>query len=193
MPYPPEHKLARRQQILAGAYELFSLRGFDAVTIDEVMNHCGLTRGGFYAHFENKAELYREAIAQAIASSKLAKSVQSQACARERLTGILNGYLSLDHVLGNSPCPLAFLATDIALRDGATRQAFAEAYALANRRVWECARTFTDLQESDVLSLTAMVVGTVALARSMDSKALVESMLAAARRRLEAALGIVLD
>ena len=45
---------------MAGARKLFAAQGFAATSIDAVMQESGLTRGGFYAHFKSKGELYRE-------------------------------------------------------------------------------------------------------------------------------------
>jgi len=41
---------------------LFNRHGFSDVCIDAVMAEAGLTRGGFYSHFKNKAELFAEAV-----------------------------------------------------------------------------------------------------------------------------------
>lgn len=190
MPHPPDKKTASRKKILISAYELFATRGYETVTLDDVMINCGMTRGGFYAHFTNKAELYREAIKYAFANSKLATSHTSKVSEQEKLMDILNGYLSMEHLQGKKACPLAFLATDIAVRDRKTRKVFAEAYINVNQRVWDYAKTFTDLDEEDILSLTALIVGTVALARSMDNHCLSERMLNAARRHAETILGL---
>jgi AcrR family transcriptional regulator len=61
MRYRPGHKSRTRERILATARKLFETRGFAEISIEDVMRACGLTRGGFYAHFSSKAELYREA------------------------------------------------------------------------------------------------------------------------------------
>ena len=61
MRYGSEHKSRTRQRILASAAKLFAARGFAGVSIEDLMRDCGLTRGGFYAHFKSKAVLYREA------------------------------------------------------------------------------------------------------------------------------------
>ena len=37
---------------------MFGQYGFENVTIDQVMSAAGLTRGGFYAHFKNKEDLF---------------------------------------------------------------------------------------------------------------------------------------
>jgi TetR/AcrR family transcriptional regulator, transcriptional repressor for nem operon len=61
MPYSPKHKLDTREKILESARRLFNRKGFSEVSIDEVMENAGLTRGGFYRHFRDKDELYAEA------------------------------------------------------------------------------------------------------------------------------------
>ena len=66
MPYSPEHKRETRERILKSARHLFNRKGFAEVTIDEIMAEAGLTRGGFYNHFDTKERLYAEAISQFI-------------------------------------------------------------------------------------------------------------------------------
>jgi TetR/AcrR family transcriptional regulator, transcriptional repressor for nem operon len=62
MPYSPEHKRDTRGRILESGRRLFNKKGFSEVSIDEVMENAGLTRGGFYRHFKDKDELYAEAV-----------------------------------------------------------------------------------------------------------------------------------
>src|SRR5260370_40890701 len=62
MPYPPEHHARTRKNILRAARTLFNRHGFSQVKIADVMKQAGLTHGGFYSYFENKSELYAEAI-----------------------------------------------------------------------------------------------------------------------------------
>jgi hypothetical protein len=64
MPYAPEHKQETRERIVKCARRLFNRKGFAEVTIDEIMANTGLTRGGFYKHFNAKEELYADAIRQ---------------------------------------------------------------------------------------------------------------------------------
>jgi TetR/AcrR family transcriptional repressor of nem operon len=61
MPHPKDRKQKTRNRILNAAARLFATRGFRATSIDAVMHECGLTHGGFYAHFRSKAHLYKEA------------------------------------------------------------------------------------------------------------------------------------
>ncbi len=64
MPYTAAHKQETRQRIVASARRLFNRNGFNDVSIDEIMEDAGLTRGGFYKHFGAKDELYRAAVLQ---------------------------------------------------------------------------------------------------------------------------------
>lgn len=47
-----------RQRIIQRASQLFRQRGYNGVSIDNLMSEAGLTRGGFYSHFKNKADLF---------------------------------------------------------------------------------------------------------------------------------------
>lgn len=190
MPYTAEHKAISRNRILASAYELISCRGYDAVTVDEVMANCAMTRGAFYGHFSSKAELYREAIQYAFANSKLISLGNSDLTAKQTLMEVINSYLSIEHVRGFRPCPLAFLAADISLRETSTKQTFSDAFQNVNRLVHQFASSYTSISSNDTLALTAMVVGTVALARAMDNEVLIEEMLTATRTQARRVLNL---
>ena len=46
-----------RKTLVAAAAALFQARGIDAVSLDEVAAHAGLTKGAIYGNFENKEDL----------------------------------------------------------------------------------------------------------------------------------------
>ncbi len=82
-----EQMAEHRRKILAAAGNLFRAKGFEAVTVAEVMQAAGLTHGGFYGHFKSKDELIAETIAHAV---KADKSLDS-------LTELTRIYLSPKH------------------------------------------------------------------------------------------------
>lgn len=49
-----EQMAENRARILEEASRLFRAKGFDAVSVAEVMKACGLTHGGFYGHLPPK-------------------------------------------------------------------------------------------------------------------------------------------
>ncbi|WP_317931093.1 TetR/AcrR family transcriptional regulator [Halioxenophilus sp. WMMB6] len=190
MPYPPEHKLESRQKILTSALQLFTQLGYESVTVDAVMANCQMTRGAFYAHFDSKAELYRQAIRHAFHNSRMVQSQTNMGPKKERLQQALSAYLSMEHLRGDKPCPLAFLASDIAIRDGETKAAFADAYQTVVRLVQDYVTSYLPITRQEILALSAMVVGTVALARTMDNASQAEEMLLATRRQLAGQLAL---
>ncbi len=51
-----------RQRIYDTALTLFMKRGYNKVTIDDICDKVGLTKGAFYAHFESKDQIVMERI-----------------------------------------------------------------------------------------------------------------------------------
>ncbi|MEJ6472953.1 TetR/AcrR family transcriptional regulator [Pseudoalteromonas piscicida] len=191
MPYTKEHKNSTRERILESSFRLFAMKGFEGVTIDGLMNNCGLTRGAFYAHFKSKAELYSEALKFRASSTKLANLKPEGISNKQWLSLLLNAYLSLEHVKGDRAlsCPLAFLATDINMQDKATKAAYADVYYGMNAAIMNYASSYCDCDEQDIFSVTAMMIGAVAIARTLQSQDSIESLLAACRREAGLKLG----
>src|SRR6516165_880644 len=63
MRYSVEETAAKHQRIVKEASRLFRERGFEHVSVGEVMKAAGLTHGAFYAHFGSKEELQATAVA----------------------------------------------------------------------------------------------------------------------------------
>ena len=63
MRYPVEETAAKHERIVKEASRLFRERGFENVSVGEVMKAAGLTHGAFYAHFGSKEELQGAAVA----------------------------------------------------------------------------------------------------------------------------------
>src|SRR5258705_1579174 len=63
MRYPKEEPAAKHERIVKEASRLFRERGFENVSVGEVMKAAGLTHGAFYAHFSSKEELQAAAVA----------------------------------------------------------------------------------------------------------------------------------
>jgi TetR/AcrR family transcriptional regulator, transcriptional repressor for nem operon len=61
-----EQVAENRRKILDAAGGLFRSRGFEAVTVAEVMKAAGLTHGGFYGHFKSKDDLIAHTLAHVL-------------------------------------------------------------------------------------------------------------------------------
>ncbi len=189
MPYTKAHKHKTREKILESSFRLFILKGFEGATIDTLMNNCGLTRGAFYAHFSSKAELYSEALKFAASSTKLANLKPEPLSSKQWLSLLLDEYLSLAHVQGKHSCPLAFLATDINIKNDQINATYAEVYSNMNKAIMRYAESYTDCDKKDILSVTAMMIGAVAIAKTLQNLEAIDNLLSACRREAGLKLG----
>jgi AcrR family transcriptional regulator len=46
-----------KNRIIDSAYELFSIKGYEKTTIEEIIKGAGCSKGGFYHHFTSKEEI----------------------------------------------------------------------------------------------------------------------------------------
>jgi TetR/AcrR family transcriptional repressor of nem operon len=184
MPYTAEHKTRTRERIVGSARVMFNRRGFDQVSIDEVMKHAGLTRGGFYNHFASKQALYAEAIRSfsscnpfALESASLGRRRTPQEAAR-RLAELYLSDAVLDDV--DQHCPLIALPADAA-RAGVKPRA---AYTLVVSRmlaVFRAALPASDRRASMKAQLVVnLCVGSMVIARTTDDPVLRRSLREAA-------------
>ena len=185
MRYAKQHKQSTRRLILASARRLFAAQGFAATSIDAVMHDCGLTRGGFYAHFKSKGELYREVMSEV--GADVAPEIEDSRADQ-------HGVMDVDWIDvwfkqamqrdANDASKFAFLAADVANDDPDVRSA----YALAVQSMGERIRANSQLKakggavkEDVVLSLTAMMIGAVAISQTVDDADLRAQLLTACR------------
>lgn len=130
MPYSPEHKARTRARIIEKARVLFNHHGFDQVTIEDVMREAGLTRGGFYHHFQSKDDLYAEAVRSFAKCNPFAlkrASLDEQPSASALAEMLVKLYLS-DEVLNDVDvhCPLIALPSDVARSGLEPRSAYTD-------------------------------------------------------------------
>ena len=177
MPWPEQRNDQTRERILDSAARLFSLRGFDAVGIDELMADAGLTRGAFYHHFRSKSELYGQAIAHAARSG----AAHFEALDGRGLDRLVEAYLRYGHAQGESPrCPLAFMAVDVSHREAAVRQSYTRTFGGFVERLQAALPDGAGNREQ-ALQLAVTLIGGVTLARALDDAPLSEELLAACR------------
>ena len=192
MPYSKEHKESTRQKILDSAVTLFASQGFDQVSIDDLMNHAGLTRGAFYAHFKDKKTLYSKAMVAAARKSRIVKAEKPADTTQEEwIVDLLSGYLSEDHINQIiSPCPLAFLVTDIANREKEVQATYTKMYKLINKTIQAQLKGNDTVREEDVLATTAMMIGSVAIGRALNDDEMTRKLLGSARKASLDLLGL---
>eukprot|EP00456_Euglypha_rotunda_P077800 TRINITY_DN7378_c0_g1_i6.p2 TRINITY_DN7378_c0_g1~~TRINITY_DN7378_c0_g1_i6.p2 ORF type:complete len:157 (-),score=35.88 TRINITY_DN7378_c0_g1_i6:10-480(-) len=110
---------ANRAHIVETASTLFRERGYDGVGIADLMAFAGFTHGGFYKHFESKADLMAQAATCGFAQTAAkAEGVDAMA--------FVHHYLSREH--RDAPgdgCTMAALCADAARQPESIKTAFA--------------------------------------------------------------------
>jgi TetR/AcrR family transcriptional repressor of nem operon len=118
MPRASREQMAlHRQAIEDTASRLFRERGFNNVSIQDIMKAVGLTHGGFYNHFESKDELVAIAYKNAFDKSqeRWQQRIAERSPAKNELAAILDPYFTDQWLrsIGDA-CPLTALSVDIA-------------------------------------------------------------------------------
>jgi AcrR family transcriptional regulator len=206
MPYAAEHKQQTRTRILDSARRLFNRNGLTEVSIDDIMAGAGLTRGGFYSHFDSKEELYAEAILHFVNCrpppewQRMDFDAPPEGARLAR--AIVAAYLSRDHLSDvEGSCPMIGLATDVARGGGAAKAAYRQvlgmmvgifagtlgpdAYAADNHPP----EPMADANRERALAVAALCVGGMVLARAVDDAATADDLRTAAHRYAVALAG----
>ncbi len=187
MPYSPEHTKKSKAKIVEAARILFNVHGFEKVTIDMIMNKAGMTRGGFYNHFESKEALYSEAVESFLlgrgAVWREEAGIDPTNLSPETAQQMLDSYLSEKH-LGDleSQCPMIALPSDVARSTPEVQRAYQD---LLTAMVWlfENSQTVESSEKRQrALSMAALCVGGMILARSIPDAELAKEVRLAAYR-----------
>lgn len=171
MAWKESHKQESRQRILSAAAELFTRKGFNQVGIDEVMIAAGMTRGAFYAHFDSKIDLYEEAIMTAgIDAARRFSENMTDSCQ------IIENYLSEEHLEATeSRCPLACLVSDVAHDDERVKHIYTRLFKGFSNHLRKLGNA-SDREETALLQ-SVLMIGGMALARSLTDKTLAKKIL----------------
>lgn len=185
MPWKPEHKEHSKEKILECAAALFTERGYDGVSIDHIMQTAGLTRGGFYAHFKSKSDVYSQAILHAAqCASKLMQTVAGDPknaakhyLAVGRKTPSPN--TGLHKQAGEDYCPLASLISDIGQQDEPIKNTYTQVL-----RGFQGFYEAQGLSTAQAIQVTTQLIGALALSKTVTDevmkRALLDNALAAA-------------
>lgn len=158
--------------MVVAAADLFRRQGISATGIDQVTESAGLTSGGFYAHFENKSQLVREALAHAASATSSIRT-------RENLQEILDLYLSERHRdRPEKGCVLAALASEL---DQARDARPLRDSLRPHLEEWLTLLTARGLNREEALRALANAVGSLILARVTRGHALSDEFLRAGK------------
>ena len=190
MRYGKDQKQATRRRILEAAGRRFKQDGIDGAGVAAVMSDAGLTNGAFYAHFPSKEDLVADVLVDQLRAQR--ESFDAQSPDRAGLEAFIRAYLSPQHrdeLAGG--CPSAALLDEIARRPDATRQAFTgELLATIDDIAARLGPADPETARPDALTLFALMLGTLQLARALADRDLSDQLLA---RGLDTSLKLLDD
>lgn len=161
-----------RQRILDVASQLFRERGYDGVSVVDLMKGAGLTHGGFYGNFSSKEDLIAQTCALSLGrSAERWKKWQAES-PDTALSRIASDYLSPAH--RDKPgrgCALAALGSDMARQNETVRK-------VADKGAHDLMTVLADLlpgetkekREDKAMLALASMVGAVVLARVAEDE-----------------------
>lgn len=175
-----EQMAENRSRILTEAARLFREKGFEAVSVAEVMKAAGLTHGGFYGHFASKDDLIAQTVTHALAEQEETGGFDA----------FLSAYLSPAHRdAPASGCPTAAFASDARLQTQEARVAMAAGVAAQIARLTETLQSEGGQQaEEAAIGCWSAAVGALILARAVEDLALSDKILAQTKTWISASL-----
>ena len=131
----------------------------------------GLTRGAFYAHFNSKIDLYEEAILSAgIAATQHFNNGATD------IHQIIENYLSEEHLHSSHiRCPMACLVSDVAHDDERVKHIYTRLFKGFTNHLNKASKN--NDKEDQVLLQSIIMIGGMALARSLTDKSLAQKIL----------------
>ena len=169
-----EQVLENKKVILEAAAQLFRQRGFESVTVADVMKSVGLTHGGFYGYFKSKDDLVAQALVHMLGHD---------AAPPTNLAVYAERYLSPSRRASAADgCSVAALASEALRQTSGARSAMT---AWLKRQIDRLSRISPGADEAqkrrNAIGTWASVVGAVIMARMSDTSELSDEVLSETR------------
>lgn len=180
MPYHPNHRKETKKKIVDSARRLFNRRGFENVSIPEIMAGVGLTHGGFYAYFKSKSDLYAEVLGCFFTDPEWKncwEGVHVDLSSTDVGAQIVRAYLSRQHYedVENS-CPMVALPTDVARSGVVARRAFETVFKAMVSALERSLIAKRRPRRTQAQAIAALCIGGMVVARTMLDRALADDL-----------------
>lgn len=178
-------KAQSRKRILAAASTRIREAGLDGISVGEIMKSVNLTHGGFYGHFESRADLVAAALAQALAEGETTAAVHAGARGNTSVKSIVNNYLSpahRDHP--SSGCAIPTLAGEVGRAEPQVRAIMAEQLERSFEAMAEALGDAGQDSEQFAVSAWSTMVGAMMISRVLADDPRADQVLAMARKSI---------
>lgn len=180
MPYPQGHRDEIRTKIVRAAQRLFNVKGFEAVSIDQIMAAAKLTRGGFYRYFQSKSDLYAEAMDCFFTNPACGnrwEGVEVDPAKGAIGPQIVRAYLSRQHFQDvEDSCPMVALPGDVARSGSNAKRAYENALKAMIEHLQSDFRAKGGPDRKKALAIAALCIGGMVIARASDDLAVADEV-----------------
>lgn len=177
---------ATRVKIIDAARVEFRRHGIDGSGLTGLMAAAGLTQGGFYKHFESKAQLVAETTAAAVDDqiAQLRDRAQ-QACATGAFKASVGGYLCAEHRDGDAGCPYAALGSELSRGDEQVRAVAVDGFeSMIELLSGQLSATEQSSTRDQALLAMCAMMGALTVSRMARGEPLSDEVLAVVNRQL---------
>lgn len=188
-----ELKQQSREKILNAASRMIRQQGIEGTNVNEIMAEAGLTRGGFYSHFENKDELVQLAFRHAMAQGReyLLDDLEELET-KQAIDTLSQRYQSTQKSRkSDNICAMAALGSNIGLLDNSAsiKEAFSAELAESSEQIAKLLSVEVE-EDSEFdhseksLAILASLVGSMVLARASGDDKLAQKVLDSSRKQI---------
>lgn len=176
-------KVKNRERILEEAAARIRRDGLASISVAGLMEAVGLTHGGFYNHFESRAQLLEEALKRALVrGAQSRRRDERSGTDRSDFDAFVRGYLSpLHRDNPGSGCAVAALVSEVGHDEAALREAMSEQV----EGLIAMAATALGDEPRGMLAVSALV-GALALSRVCTDPARSDALLRTVRDEVRA-------
>jgi TetR/AcrR family transcriptional regulator, transcriptional repressor for nem operon len=184
MPYPAGHRAAVRKRIIDSARKLFNRRGFECVSLNQIMAGAGLTHGVFYSYFKSKSDLYAEVLGCFFTDPEWKscwEGVHVDLSSTDVGPQVVRAYLSRQHFedVENS-CPMVALPTDVSRSGVSAKRAFETVFkAMVSVLERSLTKEGGRRRHTTAQTIAALSIGGMIVARTMVDRFLADELRAA--------------
>lgn len=177
MRFEKGHKETTRKRIIDVASKRFRRDGVAASGLAGIMAESGLTNGAFYAHFDSKEDLVREALASALADQHA--QLENAGEDAIEIEGAIRRYLNTSHLEGcEDGCPSAALLPEIARQPAPTKQVYEDQFlAYVKTLAARLPNPKSAQTRRKATAIFSLMVGTLQIARAVSDPQLAETIL----------------
>src|SRR5271169_1379012 len=180
MPYPAGNRTEVKKKIVDSARRLFNARGFESVSLQQIMAGAGLTHGGFYSYFRSKSDLYAAVLGCFFTDPEWKscwEGVEVDLSSTEVGPQVVRAYLSRQHFedVANS-CPMVALPTDVARSNTSAKRAFEAVFRAMVSVLERSLRDKAQPRRVKAEAIAALCIGGMVVARTMVDRSLADEL-----------------